>query len=354
MNNIHKCDCLFFIPSGGGGAEKVSINIAHILKRRGIDIRVVFIKGATQSVVQYLNSDISYDMIDAGNKTSRYYGILKYIKKYRPKTVFASLTALSTILILSKVFFKDIKVITRQCFMPRDGSKLVNASIRCLFRYADVNIAQTNEMKEAMMNMYQLKDSQVTVVYNPLDTEDIEKKIKGISKIDGNNYKYIAIGRINPVKGFDTLIRSFAKVKARHEQATLKIMGNTDSTEYRQSLQAISKQLNVADCVKISGYTDNPYKELLAANCFVLSSITEGLPNVMLEAMYLNLPVAGTTCIPFISQVIKDGKNGYTAPIRNVDALAYAMENAAQLYGSVHNDNTNERIENQIEEIFTV
>lgn len=352
MKKKMNCDCLFFIPSSGGGAEKISINIAHILKRKGIDVRVVFIKGATKSVVQYLSSGIAYDMLEANNKISRYYGILKYIRKYRPRIVFASLTALSTVLILSKLFFKGLRVVTRQCFMPCDGSRLVNASISALFRFADVNIAQTEEMKQSMMQTYGLSDSQVAAVYNPLDTEDIKRKISGIERAVDNRYRYIAIGRINPVKGFDTLIRAFARVKTRHHEATLKIMGNVADETFLRSLHQISAELGVTDSVEIAGYTDNPYKEVLKANCFVLSSVTEGLPNVMLEAMYLNLPVAATSCIPFISQAVIEGKNGYTASVGDVDGLAEAMEKAAMLYGTIENTNSNEQIEQQLINIF--
>lgn len=346
------CQYLFYIPSDGGGAEKVSINIANILKRKGLDVRVVFIKGTTKSVVKYLSSDISYDIINANNHLSRYYGILKFIHKYRPRMVFSSLTAISIVLILSKLLFRNLTVVTRQCFMPYRGSRIVNTSIKYLFKYADVNIAQTVEMKQSMMQYYKLKENKVIVINNPLDLKDIKDKIRGAHRIDSNRYRFIAIGRIEPIKGFDTLIRAFAKVHVWHPEATLKIIGNATCKSYLQSLHDLAKQLNVTKNIEILGYTDNPYKELLGANCFVLSSVAEGLPNVLLEAMYLNLPVAATTCIPFISQVIIEGQNGYTSPVGNVDALAVAMEKATMLYDSVENAVYNENAEQHLVDFF--
>ena len=352
MTNNKNYDCIFFIPSSGGGAEKVSVNIANILKRNGLDIRVAFIKGASTSVIKYLRSDIPRDILNTDHKISRYYGILQYIKKYRPKVVFASLTALSTVCIISKLFFKGMKVVTRQCFMPRDGSRIENTSIRHLFKFADINIAQTEEMKQSMLQTYGLQDNQISVIYNPLDIEDIENKIKGVQRIEKNEYKYIAIGRIHPVKGFDILIQAFAKVKSIHSEATLKIMGNVADEKYLYKLKYLVHSLSISDSVEIARYTENPYSELLSANCFVLSSITEGLPNVMLEAMYLNVPVAATSCIPFIEQAICEGKNGYVAQVNNINALSDAMLNASELYGSVENVNSNEKIEQQLLSIF--
>ena len=69
------------------------------------------------------------------------------------------------------------------------------------------------------------------------------------------------------------------------------------------------------------------------ADVYMLSSIYEGMPNAMLEAMYLGLPIAATQCIPFISQVVEEGENGYICPVGNEKALAECMINASKMKG---------------------
>ena len=67
------------------------------------------------------------------------------------------------------------------------------------------------------------------------------------------------------------------------------------------------------------------------ADCFVLSSRNEGLPNVMIEALYLGTPVAAMKCVPVIERIVEEGKNGFLAAKGNVAELADAMLNAYKL-----------------------
>ena len=98
-------------------------------------------------------------------------------------------------------------------------------------------------------------------------------------------------------------------------------------------LYDIIKKNNMENAVFFEGYQENPHKYEIGANVYVLSSVYEGLPNAMIEAMYLGMPVAATECIPYISQVVKNGVNGYTCPIKDADKLAEAMLAAAKIKG---------------------
>lgn len=333
-------DILFFIPTGGGGAEKVSLTFAKILKRSGKTIHVVFIEDGNKNVMKYISPDISYEIISVPSHIARYIAILKCIRKYKPLVVFSSLTALSSVLILSKFFYPKIKVVTRQCFTPKHGSKLINVIIRILFRYADINIAQTKEMRDQMIKVYGLLPTKVLVIHNPLDIQDIKSKIIGIERLRINKHRFIAIGRIDPAKDYPTLIKAFCIVKNKLPDASLKIFGHASDPNLLNEITKLIETKALKESVLVNSYTDNPYRELLESNCFVLSSITEGLPNVLLEAMYLNVPCAATRSIPFISHVIENGKNGYTAEVGNVYDVAEAMIGAVSLFGTVKNTNS--------------
>ena len=73
------------------------------------------------------------------------------------------------------------------------------------------------------------------------------------------------------------------------------------------------------------------------ADCFVLSSRNEGLPNVLIEALYLGTPAAATICIPAVTRIVEVGKTGYLARPEDVNSLAEAMLNAVQL-GRIQSD----------------
>ena len=83
-----------------------------------------------------------------------------------------------------------------------------------------------------------------------------------------------------------------------------------------------------------------------------MSSVSEGLPNALIEAMYLNMPVAVTNCIPFIDCKVHNGENGYKANVGDSDALSKAMLNALKLKGKIKNENENYKIKQEIISAF--
>ena len=67
------------------------------------------------------------------------------------------------------------------------------------------------------------------------------------------------------------------------------------------------------------------------ADCFVLASRSEGLPNALIEAQYIGTPAAACTCIPVIERIVENGKNGFLADVEDYEGLAQAMMNASKL-----------------------
>ena len=134
-------------------------------------------------------------------------------------------------------------------------------------------------------------------------------------------------------KGFDLLIEAFSIVKKTISNVHLYILGNTEGRhqDYCNMLRDIASTSGVLEDVTFVGYQDNPYIYLKYADCFVLSSRWEGLPNVMLESLYLRTPVAAFKCIPIIERIITEGKDGYLAEKEDVKSLSEAMMKACKL-----------------------
>lgn len=96
-------------------------------------------------------------------------------------------------------------------------------------------------------------------------------------------------------------------------------------------MKQLIEKYGLQDCVKCVGFQNNPYVYIKYADCFVLSSRWEGLPNVMIESLYLGTPVAAFKCIPIIERIITNGIDGYLAEKDNVSSLANAMLQASRL-----------------------
>ena len=113
----------------------------------------------------------------------------------------------------------------------------------------------------------------------------------------------------------------------------LYIIGANDGEykeEYRKVMD-IAKDKGIEEHVHCLGYQSNPYKFVKYANCFALSSRWEGLPNALVEALYLGVPVAATTCVPIVERLVKEGENGFLAKKEDPMSLMEAMCKAVQL-----------------------
>jgi glycosyltransferase involved in cell wall biosynthesis len=132
----------------------------------------------------------------------------------------------------------------------------------------------------------------------------------------------LAAGRLTPQKGYDRLIRAFAKVAQKHPEWTLRICG---SGGRRRALGRLIRKCGVSENVRLMGAVKNLEDEMASASLFVLSSRFEGLPMVMLEAMRKGLPVVSFDCPTGPREVIEDGKDGMLVADGDLDALAGAM-----------------------------
>jgi len=200
-------------------------------------------------------------------------------------------------------------------------------------RYADVLIAQTKEMADRMTSFYNVRRNKIAVIHNPVDTSLIKESI--CEKYDFgeiNCTHYIAVGRIAPQKDYMTLLKAFAEVQRRKPRSRLHIIGTCRVRKNQELLDDYIRESELTGLVTFHGFQQNPYKYMEAADVFVLSSVYEGLPNVMLEAMYLGKPVVVTRSIPYISQVVHDGINGYTVSVGKYNELAEAMMKASELH----------------------
>ncbi len=135
----------------------------------------------------------------------------------------------------------------------------------------------------------------------------------------------LGVGRLNPEKAFDRLIDAVAALRSSGTDAELLIAG--DGAE-RAALQARIDRRPEPDRFRLLGYRTDVNRLLAAADAFCLSSLREGLPNVVLEAMARGVPVAATA-IAGVPRLIADGSDGLLVPPADAPALTAALTRLA-------------------------
>lgn len=122
-----------------------------------------------------------------------------------------------------------------------------------------------------------------------------------------NGSRVVAVGRLEPVKGFDLLIRTFAGIAPAHPDWTLTIWGEGPE---RANLERIRTELGLDDRVSLPGVTSTPGAWIETADVFVLTSHYEGWPNALAEAMAAGIPVVALDCPHGPSEMIRHRQTG--------------------------------------------
>lgn len=118
-------------------------------------------------------------------------------------------------------------------------------------------------------------------------------------------YDIISIGRLSPEKNIETLLGAISKVKKIKKDITVGIVGDGPSKE---SLEKLTKELGITDNVDFLGFKDNTEFYYNSGKMYVLTSVIEGLPMAMLEAMACGLPCVVSN-VGDVSDIAKDGEN---------------------------------------------
>ena len=132
-----------------------------------------------------------------------------------------------------------------------------------------------------------------------------------------------AVGRLSAEKGFDVLVRSLHALVARGLDVRVVIVGEGGE---RAPLERLARELGLADRVRLAGWQADVRGYFEAMDVFALSSLREGLPNVLLEAMALDVPVVSTR-VNGVPRLIQDGRNGFLVNAGDINGLTAALSN---------------------------
>lgn len=299
---MKKTKILFLIPtlSTGGGERVVSELSLHLPE----SIEKVIVLFKKEISYPYKGRVISLDVFIGGNlllKIFNYFsGLLKFkriVSSEKPDYVISFGHPANIINILSgaKSIVRVDNFYSSSCH--GFGGNIYKFLIKILFNRAHMIIDVSKESAQDLIENFNVRREKIKVIYNPLNIREIEKLAE---EPLGENYQeifknpvIINMGRLNYQKGQRYLIEAFREIKDRIKDAKLVILGNG---ELEKSLRDLSEKMGIGNDVYFLGWQENPFKFLSKSKLFILSSLWEGLPYVLMEAMACGLPIISFDC----------------------------------------------------------
>lgn len=315
-----------------GGAERV----VSILANKLIENNEVSIITILDKDVEYeLNSNIKLIELGKGKKYIKNRAIRKI------KYVFGSINILRKMKHSFKGLNPDIIIsfLPITCFFSiiannkkyrmilsdRNDPKqeysnfIYNFLMKKLYPKVDAFVFQTQDAKGYFDNIIDFDKKEWKIIFNPVNPD-----FKNCKEVNVRKKKIVSVGRLTEQKNMELLINAFSKIYREFPEYSLTIYGEGEKREY---LEKIIKEKNLTEKVFLPGIINDIKEEIYDASLFVMPSNYEGMPNALIEAMVLGLPVISTNCPCGGPRMLIDNtKNGYLINVGNEKELSETMK----------------------------
>ncbi len=311
-----------------GGVERVRLLLAKEFKELGYEVDFV-LRQAKGELLDEVPAGMR--IVDLNARRVRQFPMkfANYLREVRPNIVLAALWPLSALSsITARLVLPDAKVIVSE-----HNVLSVNYSIgfteRWLLRLtgrmshslADAVIVVSEDIKRDLSQLTGLSESDIVVIGNPCRIPVLES-VRSPDDI----LKLVGIGSLKAVKGFDLLIEAVS-ILAQTRPVQLTIVGEGSE---RARLEWLISEKELCGIVDLPGYDKNVFKYLSRADFFVLSSHSEGFPNVVTEALACGTPVVATRCSSGPAEILDNGRYGVLVETGKPDCLADGVIAATQ------------------------
>jgi glycosyltransferase involved in cell wall biosynthesis len=323
-----------FLPTlDDGGAEHVMLDLGTSFSARGhvVDL-VVGVPGGP--LTPKLPRGLRVVDLGARRTTVALPAFVRYLRRERPSALLSTLEHANILSVWSAWLSRTgVRVALREAAPVMPAAEIVGAKMRVqralqrrFYPWADVVIGVSNSVSAGLVRELGVPEHKVRTIYNPIVGPDLAAR--AAAPLDdpwfapGAPPVVLAVGRLAPEKDFATLLRAFARVHARRP-ARLVILGEGRE---RPALEALARELGVESDTRLPGFENNPLRYMQRATVFALSSLFEGLPGALIQAMACGCRVIATDCPGGVREILNDGAAGPLVPLRDDQAMAAGIE----------------------------
>lgn len=288
-----------------GGFERICIMTARLLEKEH-DVTVVVFS------LEDLAFDISgLTVIDLGleAKSGKLGKILNVLKRGRKLTALQKKLGIEvsysfgmTANIANALSFGAKKKITA-CHSFEEIKK--KGYMKLISRHSDKVLCCAKKMADMVVETYGFQN--IVPLWNPCDIDGIIKQSKETQKEDLSFFEtadtvLVSMGREDDVKGFWHLLKVFCRICEQKSDVRLAIVGDGEFEEYKE----LAGRLKIKDKVCFTGLKKNPFPYLVNSDLYLLTSLSEGLPNALVEAMALSVPIVSVNCLSGPAEILHE------------------------------------------------
>ena len=332
---MNQSKVLFIIINlGGGGAEKVFVNIANGFVEAGNEVWLLL--GENFGVYfDILDKRVNVEELKATTMLDFYKKLPNFLKNKGFTHVFTAsdyITAATWLVKKHRRFdFKFIATLHydlpfQLSILPMLNRIWLTWLNKFIIAKSDKMVAVSKGVKIGFENVVGKKLNNLITIYNPVFSDKIfELASQSVVDPMPGRIKLISIGRLMEQKNPMLLLTAFKLLHKNIPDAHLYILG---AGPLQTQMEKYLVENKISDFVHFKGFQKNPFKFLSKADVLVLSSIYEGLGNVIIEALALGVNVVSTDCPSGPAEILDYGRFGWLSPVNDPEALAKLIEEA--------------------------
>lgn len=322
----------FFLPDlRGGGAERVLVTLANqFASKANVDLVLCRARGP---LLEECSQDVHIVDLNVQDEYRSLIPLGRYLRQSCPDVLLSTLDLSSMVAVLvKKLTGSQSKIIIRLAntvsIQERSWikKKAEQNLMRLLYSRANGLIAVSRGVAKDFIEYTGISEEHIHVIYNPVITQRLSE-LSDLPVLhpwftEHDLPVILAVGRLSQQKNYPLLIQAFAALQ-KEIPSRLLILGEGSM---REEIAGLTKSLGLANRVEMPGFDPNPFAYMKKADCFVLSSDYEGLPNALIQAMACGCPVVSTDCPSGPREILADGLYGHLVPVGNVEAMMEGLK----------------------------
>lgn len=315
---------------GVGGAETAVVNLADELIRKGHIVKIVCL--SEPILVRPKSNNIELTSLNVESNTDlfkAYFKLRDIVNTFKPHVVHSHLFRANFLARLLKFSLSSPKIICTEHSTSVTSYKRVIA-YRLTDALADMNTNVSDAAVECYIKEGAVRKGNMITVKNGVNLSEycfdeiIRKKTRKALLVQEKKV-ILAVGRLSPEKDYPNLINAISILNKSRDDFIVFIVGDGS---LRENLFSITRSLSLDNVIKFLGSRNDVKNLMQAADVYVMSSLWEGLPMVLLEAMACERTIVATDCGGNRDLV---GENGFIVPTQDPERLALAIEEALNM-----------------------